>query len=286
MERFAHDARGEHLLRRHLAAEHRIRIVDTVGPVFHDDLCQLVLRDARFAHETLRAQCEIGGRRGKPRFFTPRLEERRPDDPTGHLLDPEHECAVVLTSPDGPSREHERGAAACTPGLDVDDGDARAPERAEHFVAGGNTGVGGAAERGLELWVTGVAQRLPHRGDAEVGDGPVLEPAEGMHADPRDLDDSRHGPAAGANVYVTTSVPSSSVCRGASAKRTGMPNESCAASACSRRVITRTPSGSSTTPNPNGTSPRYPGGAAMTAVQPHNVPVSDSSTRATSSAPQ
>ncbi len=67
-------------------------------------------------------------------------------------------------------------------------------------MPGGDTGVGGAAERGLELRVTGFMQRLPDRGDAELGDGPVLEPAEGMDADSRDLDGSRHEPAAGANV--------------------------------------------------------------------------------------
>ena len=38
------------------------------------------------------------------------------------------------------------------------------------------------------------------------------------------------------------------------------PDESRAGSGSPSRVITRMPSGSSTTPNPNGTSPRYPGG--------------------------
>jgi hypothetical protein len=67
-------------------------------------------------------------------------------------------------------------------------------------VAGGDTGVGGAAERGLELRVTGIAQRLPDRRDAELGHGPVLEAAEGVDADSRDFDGSRHEPAAGVNV--------------------------------------------------------------------------------------
>ena len=67
-------------------------------------------------------------------------------------------------------------------------------------MAGGDTGVRGTAERGLERRVTGVTKRFSDRGDAELGDGAVLEPAEGMDADPGDLDRARHELSAGANV--------------------------------------------------------------------------------------
>ena len=50
-------------------------------------------------------------------------------------------------------------------------------------MAGGDTGVRGAAERGLELRLTGVAERFPDCGDPELRDGAVLEPAEGMDSD-------------------------------------------------------------------------------------------------------
>ncbi len=43
-------------------------------------------------------------------------------------------------------------------------------------------------------------ERFPDRGDPELRDGAVLEPAEGMDADPGDLDRARHEPSAGANV--------------------------------------------------------------------------------------
>ena len=61
---------------------------------------------------------------------------------------------------------------------------------AEHLVAGGDPGVRGAAERGLEVAApdAGLGERRAHRGDAHVGDGAVLEPAERMDADAGDLD--------------------------------------------------------------------------------------------------
>src|SRR5262249_11677858 len=153
-------------------------------------------------------------------------------------------------------REHQRGTAARAPGLDVDDGDAGSADGPEHLVARRHARIRGPAEGGLEPGVARLAQRPADRRDAELGHGPVLEPAEGVDADAGDPDGCRQVPPTGANVYVTTSVPSSSVSSGASANRTGAPKESRAGSGSSMREITRRPSGSSTTPNPNGTSPR------------------------------
>ena len=64
------------------------------------------------AQQPLRAQREVRGRRGEPGFLAPRLEERRADDALRHLLDAEHEHAVVLAGPDRARRELQRGAAA------------------------------------------------------------------------------------------------------------------------------------------------------------------------------
>ncbi len=96
-------------------------------------------------------------------------------------------------------------------------------ERAEHLVAGRDPGVRGAAERGLEVAPPdpGLGERGADRGHSHVGDGPVLEPAEGMDADPRDLDG---GPAHGVNSQVSTIVPSSSVWSGTICSRIGWPN--------------------------------------------------------------
>src|SRR5262249_45253164 len=177
------------------------------------------------------------------------------DDAAGHLLDPEDERTVVLTRADRSGGQHERGAAARAPCLHVDDGDAGAADRSEHLVAGGDARVRRSAEGGLKLRVARDTQRLPDRGHAEIGQGWVREPAEGVDAGASDLDRRGHGPA-GAKVYVMTSVPSSSVCNDASANRTGAPKVRRDGSASSMREMTRTPSGSSTTPNPYGTSPR------------------------------
>ena len=83
-----------------------------------------------------------------------------------------------------------------------------------------------------------------------------------------------------------TSFPSSSRCSGTMRSSIGWPTASAPGSLSVSRVMTRTPSGSSTTPTPKGTSPRYPGGGAVTAVQAHNVPGRDSSTGSGSSVAQ
>src|SRR5439155_6694719 len=113
------------------------------------------------------------------RLFPPPLEERRADDPLGHLLDAEHERAVVLLGPDRPGRELQRRATTCAARFDVDDRNPRQRERAEHLVSGRDPAVGGAAERGLERRVA----RLPERGAPRVPAagwrGAAPEPADG-----------------------------------------------------------------------------------------------------------
>ena len=81
-------------------------LCDAVAPVLHDDLREVLLRDARLAHQPLRTQREVRGRRREARLLAPRLEERRPDDALRHLLDAEHEHAVVLPGADRAGREH------------------------------------------------------------------------------------------------------------------------------------------------------------------------------------
>ena len=189
VQRLAHDARREHLLGRHLLAEHRVRVVHAVAPVLHDDLGEVVLGEPGFAQQPLGAQREVRGRRGEAGLLAPRLEERRADDALGHLLDAEHEHAVVLAGADRAGRELQRGAAARAAGLDVDDRHAGARERAEHLVAGGDAAVRGAAERGLER-----AGCRPRPSAARTACTPMsvtvrsVEPAERMDADAGDLD--------------------------------------------------------------------------------------------------
>src|SRR5262249_21702829 len=120
---------------------------------------------------------------------------------------------------------------------------------------GGDARVRRSAEGGLKLRAPRATQRLPDRGHAEIGHGSVLEPAEGEDAGASDLYRRGHGPA-GAKADVMSSVPSSTVCNDASANPTGAPKVRRDGSASSMREITRTSSGSSTTPNPYGTSPR------------------------------
>ena len=60
------------------------------------------------------------------------------------------------------------------------------PSAAEHAVAGGHARIGGAAERGAERRIAGVAQRSPYGLDAEVDDRSILEAAELRHADAAD----------------------------------------------------------------------------------------------------
>ncbi len=197
VQRLAHHPGGEDLVDRRLGPEHGVRVVHPVAAVLHHHLGQLLLRDARLPLEPLGPQREVGGGGGQAGLLAPRLEERGADDALRHLLDPEHEHRVVLPGPDRARGEHERRCAARAAGLDVHDRDAGAAERAEHLVARGDPGVGGAAERGVEAGVAGLVERGAHGGDAEVGDGPVGEPTEGMDPQPGDPHVAAHG--AGAN---------------------------------------------------------------------------------------
>ena len=85
---------------RDLLAEHRVRVVHAVAAVLHDDVGEVLLREPRLAQQPLRAQREVRRRRREPGLLAPRLEERRADDALGHLLDAEHEHAVVLAGAD------------------------------------------------------------------------------------------------------------------------------------------------------------------------------------------
>jgi len=152
------------------------------------------------------------------------------------------------------------GAAARAPRLDVDDRHTGEPERAEHLVAGGDARVHGRAEGGLEPRVAGIGERTAHGGDGHVGDRDAVEAPERMDPDARDLDAGHHAPPSprpspGANAYVITAVPSSSVCSVSATNRIAWPNASALGSGSVSRVITRRPSVSSTMPNPNGISP-------------------------------
>ena len=231
--------------------------------------CSLV--SPALAQQPLRAQREVRGRRREPGLFAPRLEERRADDALGHLLDAEHERAVVLAGPDRAGRELQRRAAARASGFDVDDRHAGERQRAEHLVSRRDPAVRGAAERGLERRVPGLGERRPHRVHAHVGRGLALEPPERM--------DARAGYA---NAHVTTPSGSSSATR-----VIGWPNSSRAGSDSRRRVMMRSCScTSSTTPKPYGTGPVYPGGAAVTAVHAHSVASRDKEHPLTSVAPE
>ena len=169
--------------------------------------CSLVTPDSRISR--WRAEREVRGRRREPRLLAPRLEERRPDDALGHLLDAEHEHGVVLPGSDGAGREHQRGAAARAAGLDVDDRHAGQPERAEHLVPGRDARVHGRAERGLER--RGCPRRRARRctaRDAHVGDRDVRRTGRtGACRCPRSTTPARHvAVAAGANEYVVSVV--------------------------------------------------------------------------------
>ena len=129
----------------------------------------------------------------------------------------------MLAGPDRSGGELERRRTARAACLDVHDRDAGERERAEHLVARGDARVRSAAERSLEVAPAdaGFGECGAHRGDAHVGDRPVLEPAERVDADPCDLD---LGAAHGANSHVCTTVPSSSVCNGTIRSAIGRPN--------------------------------------------------------------
>ena len=190
MQGLAHHPRREHVVGRHLAAEHGVGVFHAVAAVLHDDRGEMLLGDTRLAHEPLGPQREVRGCGGEAGFLAPRLEERRADDPLRHLLDAVHEHGVVLAGSDRACREHERGATARAPGFHVDDRHAGHAHRVEHLVARGDARVHGAAERGLEAAATdaGIGERLTHRDDAHLGDRRALEPSEGMQPDARDVD--------------------------------------------------------------------------------------------------
>ncbi len=200
----------------------------------------MFLREPGLAQESLRPQREVRGGRREPGLLAPGLEERGSDDPLGHLLDAEHERAVVLTGPDRAGRELQRRAAARAAGFDVDDGDAGERQRAEHLVARCDPAVRRTAEGGLERRVAGFVERGAYRGDTHLGGCLALEPPEGV--------DARSGYA---NAHVTTPPGSSSA-----TSVMGRPNSSFVGSDSRRRVMTRSRSRtSSTTPNPYGTDP-------------------------------
>ena len=173
--------------------------------------------------------------------------------PSRHLLRAEDEDGVVLPRTDGRRRQHERGSPAGAAGLHVDDGHARHAEAAEHLVARRDTAVGGATEGGLKVALADprLAQRGAHGHYTHVGRRDAVETAERVQAD------TGHGDAghAGAKAYVTTSLPSGSRCSGTIRSSIGWPATNEPGSLSVSRVMTRTPSGSSTTPTPKGTSP-------------------------------
>ncbi len=67
-------------------------------------------------------------------------------------------------------------------------------ETAEHAVAGGDTRVRGAAERGAERGIARVAQCGAHGFDAEVDHRAIVEPSEVRHAHAADLDPHARAP--------------------------------------------------------------------------------------------
>ena len=273
MQGLAHDARREHFLGSDLLAEHRVRIVYTVAPVLDDDGRKVLLREIRLAQQPLRAQREVSRRGGEPGLLAPRFEERRADDALRHLLDPENQHAVVLPGADRACRELQRRTAARAAGFDVDDRTSSQCERAEHLVSRRDAAVRGATERGLKLRVTGLGERGANSVDTHLGVRYAVEPPERVEADAGDGYSNAH----------VTAPPSSS----STTSVIACPNDNRDGSASFRRVMTRSCSrSSSTTPNPYGTSPRYPGGGAVTAVHAHNAPWRESSTRCTSRAPE
>ena len=133
-------------------------------------------------------------------------------------------------------------------------------QAAQHLVAGGNAAVNRPAERRLESTLSDA--RLVQGGTdgyyAHVGGGDAVEAPEGMHPHTSDGDlGSRgaHEASTGAKAYVTTSFPSASRWRGTTRSSIARPGSKAPGSLSVRRVMTRTPSGSSTTPIPKGTSP-------------------------------
>ena len=186
VQRLAHQPRRQHGGGVDLGAEHGVGVVHAVTTVLHHHRGQMVLGHARVLHEALGPQGEIGRRGAEPRVLLPGLEERRPDHALGHLLQPEDEHGVIGTGADGPGPEHEGGPAAGAARFDVDDGHARHAQARQHLVARRHPAVGGGAEGGLEPAPgdAGVEEGAVHGGHAHVGDGPVLEAAEGVDGDP------------------------------------------------------------------------------------------------------
>src|SRR5262249_8198050 len=151
--------------------------------------------------------------------------------------------------------------------------------------------VDGAAEGGLEPAPrdVGVRQRVAHGDDPEGGETAVGEAAEGMQADARDVD-RPHGVGvrvgSGAKADDRTGVPSSSANSGSMTSCTARPGRRRDGSDSVSRVITRSPSASSTTPKPYGTGPRYPGGRFDTTVKSLRQPSGPTKVSVAFSAPQ
>ena len=182
--------------------------------------------------------------------------------PLGIFSIPNTSDAVVLAGADGRRRELERGAAARAPGLDVDDRDTGA-RRARRAPCGpaATPRVRGAAERGLEAAGSMPASASAARTAATPISVTVAVARSGRTDGCRRRRSRRlrHEPAPG---RTRRSAPRRR-------RRRGRARRSAAAPACrtratpgrprSRRVMTRRPSGSSTTPKPYGTGPIVPG---------------------------
>ena len=188
-ERLADRRRREHLLDGDGLPVHRVRVVDTVRVVRDGDARQVLDPDVALAHEALRAEREVAGRRGQARLLAPRLEEGRTDHPARHLLEPEDEDALRAAGRDLRGAERERGAAARATGLDVDDRAARETERSEDLVPRGDAAVDAAAEGRVETATAdaGFGERRAHGGRTDGREARV-EPPEWMKSGARDVD--------------------------------------------------------------------------------------------------
>lgn len=196
MQRLADHPAGQDGLGGHRLLPHGVGVGRAVGPVLDHHGGQVVLGEAGVGQQPLGPEGEVGGGGGEPGLFLPGGEERGADDPLGHLLDAEHEDAVVAARGDGLGAELEGGAAAGAAGFDVDDGRAREGQGTQHPVAGGHAAVGGPAVGGLEAAGAdpGLGHRCPHRRHAEIDQAPVLEPPERVQPHPGHLDPPHRSP--------------------------------------------------------------------------------------------
>ena len=146
------------------------------------------LGEAGVGQQPLGPEGEEGRCRAETGRLLPRGEERGPDDPLGHLLDPEDQHPVVLARGDRCRPQLEGGPPRGTAGLHVVDGDAGAGQRGEDPVPGGHAAVGRPAEGRLHVADAdaGLGQRRPHRRHPHGRPGQVAEAAEGVEAHPGD----------------------------------------------------------------------------------------------------